>query len=86
MKPIPAPHRIERMIRCFSGTLSIASLVVMTGLTMNFTPSISVMNSEKLPIVCWGTLLATQLPTMVKTSTVIIMTRPFLTSRFLFFP
>ena len=62
------------------------SLVVITGLTMNFTPSSMVMNTEKLPMVLLFTLLDTQLPTMVNNSTVTIITRPFFTSRFLFFP
>ena len=36
-----------------------ASLVVITGRTMNFTPSRKVMNTEKLPMVAEGTRLAT---------------------------
>ena len=43
-----------------------------------------VMNTEKPPMVAEGTLLATQLPTTVNTSTLTIMMRPFLMSRFLF--
>ena len=42
------------------------------------------MNTEKLPMVAEGTLLATQLPTTVKVSTLAIIMRPFLMSRFLF--
>ena len=42
------------------------------------------MNTEKLPIVAEGSRLATQLPTTVNTSTLTIMIRPFLMSRFLF--
>ena len=61
-----------------------ASLVVMTGRTMNLMPSRKVMNTEKLPIVAEGSRLATQLPTTVNTSTLTIMMRPFLMSRFLF--
>ena len=51
---------------------------------MNLTPSKKVMNTEKPPMVAEGTLLATQLPTTVKVSTLAIMIRPFLISRFLF--
>ena len=61
-----------------------ASLVVMTGRRMNLMPSRKVMNTEKLPMVAEGTLLATQLPTTVKVSTLAIMMRPFWMSRFLF--
>ena len=42
--------------------------------------------TEKPPMVEFGTLLATQLPTRVNSSTAAIITRPFLTSKFLFFP
>ena len=42
------------------------------------------MNTENPPMVAEGTLLATQLPTTVNTSTLAIMMRPFLMSRFLF--
>ena len=42
------------------------------------------MNTEKPPMVAEGILLATQLPTTVKASTLAIMIRPFLMSRFLF--
>ena len=42
------------------------------------------MNTEKPPMVAAGILLATQLPTTVNTSTLAIMIRPFLISRFLF--
>ena len=51
---------------------------------MNLMPSRKVMNTEKLPIVAEGSRLATQLPTTVNTSTLTIMMRPFLMSRFLF--
>ena len=53
---------------------------------MNLTPSRRVMNTEKLPIVVFGTMLAIQLPTVVKHSTEIIMIIPFFISRFLFLP
>ena len=62
------------------------SLVVITGFTMNFTPNTMVINTEKLPMVLLGTRLETQLPTIVSSSTAAIITRPFFTSRFLFFP
>ena len=42
------------------------------------------MNTEKPPMVAEGTLLATQLPTTVNTSTLTIMIRPLRMSRFLF--
>ncbi len=62
------------------------SLVVMTGLTMNFTPSSSVINTEKLPIAAEGSRLDTQLPTSVKHRTDTIITIPLRMSRFLFLP
>ena len=74
------------MNRFWGDTPAMASLVVMTGLTMNFTPSSSVMNTEKFPMVPAGTRLEAQLPTRVKASTAAIITRPLRTSRFLFFP
>ena len=42
------------------------------------------MNTEKPPMVAEGSRLATQLPTTVNASTLTIMMRPFLMSRFLF--
>lgn len=59
--------------------------VVMTGFTINFMPSSSVMKTEKFPMVAEGTTLETKLPTTVKTSTAAIIIRPFFMSRFLFF-
>ena len=73
-------------MRFFALTAAIASFVVITGLTMNLMPSSIVMNTEKLPIVAFGTRLATQLPTSVNSSTAAIITRPLRTSRFLFLP
>ena len=70
----------------FADLALISAFVVITGLTMNLMPSKSVMNTEKLPIATDGTRLETKLPTTVKISTVIIITSPFLISRFLFFP
>ena len=75
---------MDWMARFFALTPCMASLVVMTGRTMNLMPSRKVMNTEKLPIVAEGSRLATQLPTTVNTSTLTIMMRPFLMSRFLF--
>ena len=72
------------MARFRALTPSMASLVVMTGRTMNLMPSRKVMNTEKLPMVAEGSRLATQLPTTVNASTLTIMMRPFLMSRFLF--
>ena len=74
------------MSRFFLLTAAMASFVVITGLTMNFTPSSSVIKVEKLPMVVLCTLLDTQLPTSVKASTVNIITRPLRMSRFLFLP
>ena len=84
MKPMSMPHTSDWMARLLTLTPSMASLVVMTGRRMNLTPSRKVMNTEKLPMVAEGTLLATQLPTTVKARTLTIMIRPFLMSRFLF--
>ena len=84
MKPMSTPHTTDCTARFWGLTLSMASLVVMTGRTMNLTPSRKVMNTEKPPMVAEGTLLATQLPTTVKARTLTIMIRPFLISRFLF--
>ena len=86
MKPITAPQATDWTSRLRGDTASMASRVVMTGLTKNFTPSSRVMNMEKLPMVPAGTRLDAQLPARVKTSTVPIITRPFFTSRFLFLP
>ena len=63
-----------------------ASRVVITGLTINLIPRSRVITVEKPPMAPPGSRLATQLPTSVKQSTDAIITRPFLMSRFLFFP
>ena len=84
MKPMRTPQTMDWTARFFALTPCMASLVVMTGRTMNLMPSRKVMNTEKLPIVAEGSRLATQLPTTVNTSTLTIMMRPFLMSRFLF--
>ncbi len=84
IRPMIMPHRTAWIARFLALTPCMASLVVMTGRTMNLMPSRKVMNTEKLPIVVEGTRLAVQLPTTVKTSTLAIMIRPFLISRFLF--
>ena len=84
MKPMRTPQTTDWMARFRALTPSMASLVVMTGRTMNLMPSRKVMNTEKLPMVAEGSRLATQLPTTVNASTLTIMMRPFLMSRFLF--
>ena len=84
MKPTITPHTTDWTARFLGDAAAMDSLVVMTGLTMNLIPSISVMKVEKPPMVEEGTRLDTQLPTRVKTSTEHIITRPFLMSRFLF--
>ena len=58
--------------------------MVITGRTINFTPSRKVMNTEKFPIVVEGTRRAMKLPTTVNARTLTIMISPFLISRFLF--
>ena len=68
------------------GSAVMLSFVVITGRTMNFTPKSIVITTEKPPIVVDGTNFDTKLPTTVNISTVAIITRPFFTSRFLFFP
>ena len=47
------------MILFFRETACMASFVVITGFTMNLTPSRKVINTEKLPIVADGTRLET---------------------------
>ena len=86
IKPTIVPQTTDCISRFLALTAAIVSFVVMTGFTINFIPSSSVINTEKLPIVVLGTMLAIQLPNNVNTSTVIIMTMPFRMSRFLFFP
>ena len=50
IEPIIAPHMMDCITRVFLSTDIIFSLVVITGLTMNFIPSIIVINVEKPPI------------------------------------
>ena len=59
IKPTPAPQSSDCANRFCTLTAFIALLVVITGHTMNLTPSSSVMNVEKPPIVVPGTRLAT---------------------------
>ena len=66
-------------------TACMDSFVVITGFTINLIPSSSVIKTEKLPRVVFGTRLAIKLPASVNSRTNIIMTMPFLMSRFLFF-
>ena len=86
MKPIARPQATDWTSRFLGDTAAMDSLVVITGLTMNFTPSSNVMNTEKFPMVLAGKRLETQLPTRVKASTETIITRPLRISRFLFLP
>lgn len=85
MKPITAPQTLE-LDEAFCGeTAFVASFVVTTGWTMNFTPRSSVINTEKFPMAAEGTKLDTQLPTNVKPNTETIITTPLRMSRFLLF-
>ena len=86
IKPIITPQITDCTNRFLGSTASIAFLVVITGFTINLTPSRNVINTEKLPIVLLGTWLAIQLPTMVKHKTDTIITTPLRMSRFLFLP
>ena len=58
INPISTPQTMDCTARLRADTFIIASLVVMTGRTMNFTPSRNVINTEKLPIVREGSRLA----------------------------
>ena len=58
IKPMSTPQRIDCTARFFALTPAMASLVVMTGLTINFTPSRKVIKTENPPIVAEGTRLA----------------------------
>ena len=51
IKPTRTPHTTDCMNRFRGLTAAMASLLVITGRTMNLTPSSSVMNTEKLPMV-----------------------------------
>lgn len=59
INPIRTPHTIDWITRFFAETLSIASLVVITGFTINLTPNRNVIKTEKLPMVEDGTRLDT---------------------------
>ena len=58
MNPISTPHTMDCAARFFAETRCMDSLVVMTGRTMNLTPSRNVMNTEKPPMAAGGTRLA----------------------------
>ena len=58
MKPMTMPQTTDWTARFLAETPSMASLVVITGRTMNLTPSRNVMITEKLPMVREGTRLA----------------------------
>ena len=57
INPIKIPQIKDWTARFFAGTFSIASLVVITGLTINLIPRRNVINTEKFPIVVEGTKL-----------------------------
>ena len=59
INPIKTPHITDWMTRFFADTFSIASLVVITGFTINLIPRIKVINTENPPIVVEGTRLET---------------------------
>ena len=84
--PTITPQRADCTKRLRMETAVMASLVVMTGFTMNLIPSSRVIHTEKLPIAAEGSRLDTQLPTKVKHRTATIITIPLRMSRFLFFP
>ena len=58
MKPIVTPQTNDWIIRLRGETCCISSLVVITGRTINLTPSRKVMNTENDPIVADGSRLA----------------------------
>ena len=58
MKPTITPHTTDCTARFLALMLCMASLVVITGRRMNFTPSRKVITTEKLPMVAEGTILA----------------------------
>ena len=59
MKPTTAPQTTDFMMRERADCAAMSDFSVMTGRTMNFTPSSSVMNTEKFPMVVDGTWLET---------------------------
>ena len=83
---LTVPQMTDCTARFLADAACIVSFVVMTGFTMNLTPSRNVMNTEKFPIAVDGTSFETKLPTTVKTSTVAIIISPLRMSRFLFLP
>ena len=58
IKPMQVPQIIDWIALFLEETLFIASFVVITGLTINLTPKIKVIKTEKLPIVEDGKRLA----------------------------
>ena len=86
INPTPAPHITERTAFWRTVADERRFLGATTGFTINLTPKIKVINTEKPPIAVFGTMLATKLPQKVKAKTEIIIIMPFLISRFLFFP
>ena len=59
INPIKTPQSTDWIARFRADTPAMASLVVMTGRTMNLTPSRKVIKTENPPIVVGGTRLAT---------------------------
>ena len=51
IRPMMTPQTMDWIARFFAEIPCMASLVVMTGLTMNLMPSRNVINTEKPPIV-----------------------------------
>ena len=59
IKPIIIPQMTDCMALFLGDTFPMASLVVMTGFTINLMPRRNVINTEKVPIVVEGTRLDT---------------------------
>ena len=57
INPMMIPQITDCMARFLADTPCIASLVVITGLTMNLIPNRKVIKTEKLPMVADGTRL-----------------------------
>ena len=59
INPIKTPHITDCSARFLAETPAIASLVVITGLTINLIPRMKVIKTENPPIVVEGTRLET---------------------------
>ena len=66
ISPIMMPQITDCISRFLGSTACMVSFVVITGFTINLIPRKKVINTEKLPIVVFGTRLAKKLPTNVK--------------------